>query len=82
MLKVNSAPVALTATSNAGLPVEFYVAHGPAVVTNAMLRIAELPVRAKFPLTVKVVAWQFGRAVEPLVQTAAPVEQTIQIEKP
>ena len=61
---------------------EFYVAHGPVVVTNGMLRIAELPARARFPIPVKIVAWQFGRGVEPLVQTAVPVEQTIQIEKP
>jgi len=31
---------------------------------------------------VKVVAYQFGSAIEPLVKTAAPVEQTIRIEKP
>jgi hypothetical protein len=81
-LKPGSAPVKLNATSDAGLPVEFYVAHGPAVVTNGLLRVSELPARAKFPVEIKVVAWQFGCGVEPLVQTATPVEQTIQIEKP
>jgi hypothetical protein len=81
-LKPDSKPLKLTAASDAGLPVEFYVAHGPAVVTNGMLAIHELPARAKFPIEVKVVAWQFGRGVEPLVQTATPVEQTIKIEKP
>lgn len=81
-LKADRAPVKLNATSDAGLPVEFYVAHGPALVTNGMLRVVELPARAKFPVSVKVVAWQFGRGVEPLVQTAQPVEQVIQIEKP
>lgn len=81
-LKPDSAPVKLVATSDAGLPVEFYVAHGPAVITNGVLRIAELPARAKFPVEVKVVAWQFGRGLEPLVQTAAPVERTLEIAKP
>ena len=81
-LKADSAPVKLSATSDAGLPVEFYVAHGPAFVTNGSLRVAELPARARFPIPVKVVAYQFGRGVEPLVQTATPVEQTIQIEEP
>lgn len=81
-LKADSAPVKLNATSDAGLPVECCVAHGPAIITNGMLRIAEMPVRVTCPVTVKVVAWQFGRGVEPLVQTAIPVEQTIQIEKP
>jgi hypothetical protein len=33
-------------------------------------------------MTVKVVAWQFGRGVEPLVKTATPVEQTVLIEAP
>jgi len=39
-------------------------------------------VRARFPIPVKVVAWQFGSAVEPQVQTAAPVEQIVQIVGP
>ena len=81
-LKVGGAPVALRATSDAGLPVAYYVAHGPATVVAGTLKIVELPARATFPLAVKVVAWQFGRGVEPLVKTAAPVEQTIRIEKP
>jgi hypothetical protein len=81
-LKPDSRPLKLTAASDAGLPVEFYVAHGPAVVTNGTLHVAELPARAKFPIEVKVVAWQFGRGVEPLVQTAPPVAQTTKIEKP
>lgn len=79
-LKPGSAPVRLTATSDAALPVEFYVAHGPAIVTNGLLRIADLPLRAQFPIALKVVAWQFGSGIEPLVQTAHPVEQTIHIE--
>ncbi len=81
-LKASSPPVALKATSDAGLPVEYYVAHGPAVVANGKLKITDLPRRAPFPIPVKVVAYQFGRALEPPVKTAAPVEQTIQIEKP
>ena len=75
-------PVRLAAKSDAGLPVEYYVAYGPAEIVDGKLAIAELPSRAAFPIAVKVVAWQFGRGVEPKVQTAPPVEQTIQIEKP
>jgi hypothetical protein len=81
-LKAPGGSVKLAATSDAGLPVDYYVAYGPAVIRDATLSIAELPRRATFPIAVKVVAWQFGRGVEPLVQTAQPVEQTIQIEKP
>lgn len=79
-LKAGARPVRLRATTTAGLPVEFYVAYGPAIVNNGMLRIAEVPARAKYPIPVKIVAWQFGRGLESLVQTAPPVEQTIAIE--
>jgi len=81
-LKADAGPVELRATSDAGLLVEYYVACGPATVADGKLKIVEVPGRAAFPIAVKVVAWQFGRGVEPLVQTAAPAVQTIRIEKP
>ncbi|HUT11511.1 MAG TPA: hypothetical protein VMY42_13505 [Thermoguttaceae bacterium] len=81
-LKADSPPVPLKAVSSAGLPVEYYVAHGPATIVRGKLEIAELPLRATFPIAVKVVAYQFGRGIEPLLQTAEPVEQTIRIERP
>lgn len=81
-LKTNGGPIRLKASSDSGLPVEYYVAHGPATIVDGKLQVAELPVRATFPITVKVVAWQFGRGVEPLVKTAVPVEQTVRIERP
>jgi len=80
-LKADSGPVALEATSDAGLPVDYYVAYGPAEIVGGKLKIADVPSRAKFPIEVKVVAYQFGRGIEPLVKTAEPVEQTIRIEK-
>jgi len=79
-LQANGRPVPLKATSDAGLPVAYYVAHGPAIIERGKLRIAELPARAKFPIDVKVVAYQFGRGIEPLVQTATPVEQTVRVD--
>ncbi len=79
-LTTRNAPVKLNATSDAGLPVEFYVAHGPAAVENGHLKITDVPARAKFPIEIKVVAWQFGRGIEPLIQTAKPVEQITVIE--
>ena len=81
-LRAHTPPVKLKATSDAGLPVEYHVAHGPATIEDGKLKISEVPARAKFPIAVKVVAYQFGRGVEPLVRTATPVEQTIRIEKP
>jgi len=40
------------------------------------------PRRANYPIEGKVVAYQFGSAIALLVKTAAPVAQTIRIEKP
>jgi hypothetical protein len=80
-LNVDSGPIELEATSDSGLPVEYYVAYGPATIVGGKLCITELPARAKFPIDVKVVAYQFGSGVEPLVKTAAPIEQTTQIRK-
>ena len=81
-LKADSAPVAMKATSDAGLAVAYYVAYGPARIADGKLEIREIPARATFPIALKVVAYQFGRGVAPLVKTATPVEQTIRIEKP
>lgn len=80
-LRMGDAPVPLRATSDAGLPVEYYVAHGPAVIADGILRIAEVPRRARFPIAIKVVAYQFGRGVEPKVRTAVPVERMVSLEK-
>jgi hypothetical protein len=69
----------LVATSNSGRPVQFFVREGPAVVEGDRLRFCELPKRAKFPLKVTVVAWQWG-SHSPDWQTAAPVAQTFLLQ--
>ncbi len=74
--RVRDGSMALAATSDAGLPVRFYVAEGPAVVDGAALRFTPLPVRARLPLRVTVVAWQFGRGGAAPVQSALPVART------
>lgn len=73
--------IKLSATSDAGLPVRFYVLSGPANIDGDMLTLTEVPVRAKFPVKVTVVAWQYGRATEPAIKTAEPVEQTFLVTK-
>jgi len=78
-LKANAGPVLLKATSDSGLPVEYYVAHGPAIFENGKLRIVQVPARATFPIEVKVVAYQFGRGLEPRVKSALPVEHLLRI---
>ena len=79
-LKVRGVPIQLGASSDSGLPVEYYVAHGPATIDGSKLQIAELPARVQLPISVKVVAYQFGSGVEPLFKTATPVEHTIRVE--
>lgn len=81
-LKADAGPVTLAATSDSGLPVEYYVAYGPAVVENGKLQLTELPARAAYPIEIKVVACQFGSGVAPQVKTAKPVEQTLRVEEP
>lgn len=74
--------VELKATSDSGLPVEYHVGYGPAVIDGRRLRVAEVPARAAFPIEVKVVAYQLGKGVEPKVKTATPVERVLRVEKP
>jgi hypothetical protein len=71
------AEVKLAATSESGLPVRYEVGHGPAVVRDGKLVVCGIPPRARLPLSVRVTAYQWGSAVEPLVQTAEPVSQVV-----
>lgn len=71
--------VSLHAVADAGLPVYYYVKEGPAEIKNGKLVITKIPPRAKFPLKVTVVAWQYGRSEEPKVQSAEAVEQSFYI---
>ncbi|MEO7494403.1 MAG: hypothetical protein ABIT83_21905 [Massilia sp.] len=74
------APLRLGATSSAGQKVYYYVREGPAEVDDdGVLRFTAIPPRARLPIQVTVVAWQWGRSIEPKVQSAAPVEQRFMI---
>jgi hypothetical protein len=74
-------PVKLRATSDAGVPVYYYVREGPAEVEGDTLKLTPIPPRAKFPVRVTVVAWQWGRSIPPLLKTAEPVERTFSVVK-
>jgi hypothetical protein len=78
-LKPEVKEIELKASADSGLPVRFYVKAGPATVEGNQLRIAEIPARTKQPIKVTVVAWQWGRAAEPAIQSAPVVERTFQI---
>ena len=71
--------LSLSATSDCGLPVSYYVKEGPAEIKDGKLLLTPIPPRAKYPLKVTVVAWQYGLADK--VQTAEPVERHFYIKK-
>lgn len=71
----------LHAKSDSGLPVDYYVTTGPAYVENGIMKFTPIPAKTKYPVKVTVVAYQWGRAIEPLYQSAEPIEQTFYINK-
>jgi hypothetical protein len=75
-LAAGAKAVKLNAASDAGLPVSYLVREGPAEVFGNELRFTAIPPRAKLPIRVTVIAWQYGSSLEPRVRTAAPVEQS------
>ncbi len=73
--------ITLQAQSNSGLPVYFYVQEGPAEIKNGKLVITKIPERAKLPLKITVVAWQYGRSIGPKIQSAEAVVQSFYLSK-
>ena len=71
--------VQLNAKADSGLPVYFYVKEGPAEIIDDKLLIKKIPPRAKYPLKISVVAWQYG--VKSKYKTAKAVERSFYIEK-
>lgn len=80
-VKARAKSIPLNATSSSGLPVDYYVVHGPAYVQDGKLIFTPLPRCTKLPLEVKVVAYQYGTKNSPGVQTAKPIERTLRIER-
>lgn len=79
---VGDAAQALGATSSSELPVQYYVAVGPAEVVDGKLVLKDVPVRAKMPITIKVVAYQPGSATgAKKFATSAGVEQAITVSR-
>lgn len=79
--RVGTASLPLEATSSAGANVHFYVREGPARIApdGRTLGFTDIPPRTKFPISVTIVAWQWGRTIEPLFKTATPVERTFSL---
>lgn len=79
--KVGTKEIELKATSDSGLPVRFAVISGPVKLEGNKLIFTKIPPKAKFPVEVKIAAYQWGRSVEPLVKSAKTAEQSFFIEK-
>jgi hypothetical protein len=77
-VKAGTRELPLVATSDAGLKVRYYVREGPAEIDGETLKLTAIPPRAKFPVKVTVVAWQWGN---PHVNTAALVERAFSITR-
>ena len=74
--------VKLNATSDAGVPVEYYIKEGPAEIIGRQLFLTKIPPRTKFPVKVIVVAWQYGYDNEERkIKSADPVERSFVIYK-
>jgi len=77
--KIGTTAIKLNATSSSGVPVSYYVREGPAEIIGDSLRFTHVPPRAKLPLRITIVAWQWGRATEPKLKAAQPVERTFEL---
>jgi hypothetical protein len=78
---MNLQPIQLSAKASSGLPVQYFMVSGPAAIQGDTLTFEKIPVRAKFPVHVMVAAFQWGRSVDPKVQSAGPVTQEFLIQK-
>ncbi|HEU6448040.1 MAG TPA: hypothetical protein VFV23_06365 [Verrucomicrobiae bacterium] len=79
--KVGTKLLKLNAISSANVPVHYFVREGPAEISGDELIFTQIPPRAKFPVRVTVVAWQYGRSMEPKLKSAEPVERTFEVLK-
>lgn len=78
-VKDGTTSVTLNATTDSGLPVYYYIKEGPAEISGNKIVFTPVPPRAKYPVKVTVVAWQYGLAGQ--YQTAQPEERTFYIVK-
>jgi hypothetical protein len=78
--KADTKSLKLNAISDANVPVYYYVREGPAEMNGDILKFTKIPPRAKFPVKVTVVAWQYGRSSEPQLKSAEPVTRELLIE--
>jgi hypothetical protein len=76
---MSTSTVPLVAKADSGMKVRFFVVAGPAKMESDALKLTPVPPRTRFPVGITVAAWQWGRSIEPRVQTAKPVAQTFRL---
>jgi hypothetical protein len=73
--------IPLHATASSGLPVQYYIRSGPAIIDGNRITLTKIPIRSKYPVKITVVACQLGSTIEPLFQSAQPVIRNFYIKK-
>ncbi len=77
-IDVNTRTVTLKATASSGLPVEYFVRSGPAVIVGNQLVITQMHEGAKFPIQIVVGAYQVGTTGSSTgIYAAGPVYNTV-----
>jgi hypothetical protein len=74
--------IRLIAKADKGLQVYYYIQQGPAIIKDDSIVLTDIPPRSKYPVKVTVVAWQYGRSIEPKIRSAEPVSRTFYITAP
>lgn len=71
----------LKAKASSGLPVQYFIISGPAVIESNVLKFDSIPPRSRFPLRVLVGAYQWGRNTDPKIKSVGPLIQEFLITK-
>lgn len=82
--RIGTKAVLLSATSDAKLPVHFYVLSGPARVDGDRLIFSEVPKGGAHRIEIHVVAYQPGRPLmegKPAIKAAKPVQRSFFVSK-
>ncbi len=75
----SSASIPLAATSSAGLPVSYFVVHGPGFIRDGGFIPADLPAGLRAPIAVTVGAYQNGRYGSSPVRPSSAVYRTFRL---
>lgn len=80
-IKAGTKLIPLKAGVDSGLKPDYYVSWGPAEIIGDNLRITAIPANAKFPIEVKVTAYQWGKSNSPKYSSSNTITRTFLITK-